>query len=157
MIVIPKQDILTIKKKFQPLSLVLNERSKRIWVATEAISYGKGGVTAVHKATSIARNTIYSGIKDIDVTNQLDISKLRQSGAGRKTLVSKNPNIMKDLEEVLESSSRGDPESPLRWTCKSVRNLETILRKKNYKISFRSICNLLKKLGYSLQSNGVVA
>ena len=150
MIVIPENDILTIKEKFQTLSHVLNERSKRIWAATEAMTYGKGGVTAVHKATKIARNTIYTGLREIELkkTADLGINKIRRSGGGPKFIEEKNPEIENKLEILIDSSTRGDPESPLKWVAKSTEKLAYELS-----ISKNTIVRLLKKLGYSLQSN----
>jgi len=154
MIVISKESVLSIKTKYDILSPILNERAKRIWSATEAISYGQGGVTAVNKATSISRTTIYVGIREIRCikNNKLNTHRMRISGSGRPSLVSKEINIKKDLEKLVEPYSVGDPESPLRWTSKSVRNLSKELNKK-YKISFKSVSTILRSMGYSLQEN----
>lgn len=154
MLIISSTAVLNIKKKYDALSSILNERARRIWAATEAISYGKGGVTAVNQATSISRTTIYVGIKEIGFSsdNKLDSSRIRRIGSGRPSLVSQTKNIKADLEKLVEPHSVGDPESPLRWTSKSVRNLSAELNKK-YTISFRSVSTLLQNMGYSLQGN----
>lgn len=155
MIVISEEDILKIKARYDPLSSLLTERSRRVWAATEARSYGIGGVTAVHRATSISRNTIYSGLREIelDECDKLSSDRSRRSGAGRTSIVEKDKDIEKELEKLVDPYSRGDPESPLKWTCKSVRKLSDELKKKDYDISFRSVATLLKNIGYSLQGN----
>lgn len=150
-------DLLYIKNKFDDISAYLNERSLRIWCATEATNYntkfGRGGITAVEKATGISRPTIYSGIKELKNKNKVDFNRIRNAGGGRKKITKEYPELLEDLESLVEPFSRGDPESPLRWTCKSVRNLTKELIKKGYTVSFRTVCDLLVELEYSLQSN----
>lgn len=149
--------ILLIKEKFDSIAAYLNERSLRIWCATEVSNhnklFGSGGSTAVHRATGISYPTIRSGLQELKAKKKLDRNRIRKAGAGRKKLIEKYPDLLDDLELLVEPLSRGDPESPLRWTCKSVRNLATELNCKGYKLSFRTICDLLSHLGYSLQSN----
>jgi hypothetical protein len=151
------KSILLIKEKFDSISSYLNERTLRIWCATEAKNYnqifGEGGVTAVHRATDISRTTIYTGLRDLKSRKKIKKNIVRKSGGGRKKIINEHPGILADLESLVEPFSRGDPQSPLRWTCKSVRNLSDELNKKGYSISFRTICDLLVKLEYSLQSN----
>lgn len=148
--------ILSIKEKFDALSFCLNEKSTRIWCATEAKNYnkqfGRGGVTAVFQATDISRPTIYSGLRELKKKKNV-VDRIRKKGGGRKALIDKHPNLLIDLENLVEPFSRGDPESPLRWTCKSVRNLSEELNNQGYKISFRTVCDCLSTLEYSLQSN----
>lgn len=149
--------LLLIKEKFDSLFSYFNERTLRIWCATEAKNYnkifGEGGVTAVHRATDISRTTIYSGLREIKSRKKINKDVVRKSGGGRKKIIDEQPAILEELESLVEPFSRGDPQSPLRWTCKSVRNLTDELNRKGYSISFRTVCDLLSDLEYSLQSN----
>lgn len=151
------QSILSIKEKFDALSFCLNEKSIRLWCATEARNYNKqfccGGVMAIHQATEVSRPTIYAGLRELKNKKQELSDRIRKSGGGRKKITEKYPNILVDLENLVEPLSRGDPESPLRWTCRSVRNLRDELAKQGYSISFRTICDCLVDLDYGLQSN----
>jgi transposase len=151
------QLILSIKEKFDALFFCLNERALRLWCATEAKNYdkqfGRGGVMVVHQATAISRPTIYSGLRELKSKRKKTPDRVRNIGGGRKSLIKKNPNLLIDLENLVDPLSRGDPESPLRWTCKSVRNLAEELNNQGYSISFRSVCDCLSTLEYSLQSN----
>lgn len=141
-----------ISMKYATLSPYLSEKGRRIWAATEAQSLGYGGISAIAAATGISRQTIHSGVHNVE-SGSIDSIRNRKPGGGRKSIVEKNPNILYDLENLLEPATRGDPESALRWTCKSTQNLSDELKRKGYKVSPRSICNLLAGLGYSLQSN----
>src|SRR3990167_462497 len=151
------QSILYIKEKFDALSFCLNEKALRLWCATEAKNYnkqfGRGGVMIVHQATDVSRPTIYAGLRELENKKKKLSARVRNTGGGRKSLIKKHPNLLVDLENLVEPLSRGDPESPLRWTCKSVRNLAEELNKQGYSISFRTICDCLSTLEYSLQSN----
>jgi hypothetical protein len=150
-------DLLHIKEKFDDISAYLNERSLRIWCATEAINYNKkigyGGITVVERATGISRPTIYSGIKELKNKDKIDLNRVRSVGGGRKKITKEYPGLLAALESLVEPLSRGDPESSLRWTCKSVRNLANELAAQGYVLSFRTVCDLLAELNYSLQSN----
>ena len=148
-----KEVILNLSEKYKLISEHLNERTRRIWAATEAKSLGHGGVSAVSEATGIARVTIHAGINELNSTNKLKADRIRNYGGGRKKLTDKDPQILSDLEKILEPSVRGDPESSLRWTCKSTRHLAEELNKNGYRVSDRKICELLSDLGYSLQAN----
>ncbi len=145
--------ILNLQKKYKLISVHLNERTRRIWAASEAKSFGHGGISAVSKATGISRVTIHAGIKELSNKKKLRPEKIRCHGGGRKKLTDKDPKILTDLESILEPSVRGDPESTLRWTCKSTRHLSEALNKNGYRVSARKICDLLSDLGYSLQAN----
>lgn len=148
-----KDVILNLREKYKLISIHLNERTRRIWAASEAKSLGYGGVSAVSEATGISRITIHSGINDLKNKKKLDPERIRGYGGGRKRLTDQDPKILADLESILEPSVRGDPESSLRWTCKSTRNLADELNKNGYRVSDRKICDLLSDLGYSLQAN----
>ena len=153
--------ILQIQNKYKILAPVLNERSKRIWAACEASTIKWGGVSAVSKATGISRQTIHNGISEInmglqkieDPGNEEDIQKCRKYGGGRKPLYKTDQQLLEDLEALLESSTVGDPMSPLLWTSKSTRNLADALKKKGHDISHHTVARLLHKLEYSLQEN----
>lgn len=142
-----------IKSKFGEISFCLNERSRRIWSAVEAKNYGWGGISAVYAITGIDHKTIRAGIKELNDDNKLTGKRIRKPGGGRKKLQDINPNIMKDLESLVEPVTRGDPESPLRWTSKSSYKLANELSEQGNKVSQRTVCNLLKDLDYSLQGN----
>jgi transposase len=146
-----------IKKEFEDIAHLLDERRIRLWCAAKARSYnriyGRGGVMAVHKATHVSRPRIYLGIKEIKSEGKLEKSRIRKSGGGRKKVTEKQAGILEDLERLVEPLTRGDPESPLRWTCKSTYNLRNELIDQGYKISQPKVGKLLSDLGYSLQSN----
>lgn len=138
--------------KYEAIFECLSEKGRRLWTAAEALSYGHGGVSMVCQATGLARSTIYRGIEEIQ--DPLANSKgIRKPGGGRKKAVECQQNLTETLESMIESSSRGDPESPLRWTSKSTRNLTKELSKKGYKVCHRTTATLLHELGYSLQVN----
>ncbi len=143
-----------IKKKYNLLSPIFDELTRRLWAAAEAQTIGHGGQTIVSVATGISRTTINSGLK---VLKNKDYSraqgKIRASGAGRKKLTEREPSLLTDLEMLVEPSTLGDPESPLRWTCKSTRKLAEALQNKGYKIGRQKVAHLLNDLGYSLQAN----
>ena len=159
MTILPEKskNISAIKNEFYDISYSLDERRTRLWCAAKARAYnrihGKGGVMVVHKATNISRPTIQAGLKEIESEDKLDKKRNRKKGGGRKKITKKYPNILADLENLVEPLSRGDPESPLRWTCKSTYNLCDELVLQGYEISQRKVCDLLSELGYSLQSN----
>ena len=119
--------------------------------AAEAKSYGKGGVQMVADVTGMARQTIYRGLKDIK--DQRDLDRVRKAGGGRKKLTDKDTELVKTIEELIDPVTRGDPESPLRWTCKSVRNLAENLNESGHSIGRQTVANVLHELDYSLQSN----
>ncbi len=140
-----------LRVKLSGILPLLNERQRRVLAATEAKSYGRGGVTVVSKITGISRQTIYKGLEEIGDNSAPD--RVRRKGGGRKRLVEKSPKIVDVLEELIEPSKRGDPESPLKWTCKSVRILSQELIKKGINVSPKSVANILHELDYSLQAN----
>ena len=142
-----------IRKKYDDMSLFLNERSRRMWAATEAKSFGWGGITVVSQATGIDSKTIRKGLLELDDKNRAPDDRIRSSGGGRKKLTETHECLLDDLESLVEPDSRGDPESPLRWTSKSTYKLSAELKSKGYGISQRTVCSLLADLDYSLQSN----
>src|SRR3989338_1562977 len=124
--------------KYHILRRHLNERSLRLCAAADARSLGHGGIVAVAKACNLARNTIYAGIRDME---------------GKKQLTKNTPQILTALNQMVNPVTRGDPMSPLRWTCKSTTKIAEELCKKGYRVSQRTVWNLLDELGYSMQSN----
>ena len=145
----------TIATRFNLLEPTFNEKTRRIWAAAEAQAVGRGGIAAVNRATGIARNTICQGIKDLEDPQELQDSstRTRKPGGGRKKTVDVNPEVRSALEALVEPITRGDPESPLRWTCKSLRNLAEELKDQGYATSHRMVGELLHEMGYSLQAN----
>ena len=147
-------DILTgIEERFRKLRGVLDERSRRLVVAAESETLGKRGISAVSKATGMSRQVIRQGISELKQAVVLPERRIRRTGGGRKSAVKLDPSLKTDLEELLESTTRGDPESPLRWTCRSVRNLEAELKSLGHAVSHQVVADLLHELEYSLQAN----
>lgn len=142
-----------LRKKYQTILPHLNEKQKRIFLSAESEYFGRGGIVKVSKISGISRVTIAKGIKEILNEDVNLSSRARKKGGGRKKEVFKQPNIEKALEELMEPVTRGEPESPLLWTSKSLRNLSEELEKNNYKISRNIISRILKSQGYSLQAN----
>ena len=145
----------SIVSRLNLLEPTFNEKSRRIWAAAEAQSVGRGGVAAVHRATGILRNTISQGIKDLENSGKLQdhLTRTRKPGGGRKKTVDVTPEMRSALEALVEPITRGDPESPLRWTCKSLRTLAEELKNQGYSTSHRMVGELLHEMGYSLQAN----
>ena len=132
---------------------MLNEKTRRCWAAIEAEELGYGGIVAVSRATGLTPRTIRDGIKELSNGASLDTGKQRKAGGGRKALVEKQPKLLVALKKLVEPYTSGDPMKPLRWTCKSTYNLSDELKSQGYTISATVVRGLLKKLGYSLQSN----
>lgn len=148
-----------IRERYQNLEWALDERLRRLYAAAEAKVLGHGGITLVQKATGVARGSIKQGLKELLPLQRAAISgndsnqRVRRIGGGRKASVKDDAQLLAALESLVEPLTRGDPESPLRWTCKSLRQLESELRSQGHVVSHTSIGDLLKKLGYSLQGN----
>ncbi len=145
-----------LKKKLSAVLPHLNEKQRRILIAAEACNLGYGGIAKLSKITGVSRPTIHRGIKDLNEAKGQEtasLSRVRKKGGGRKKLIDKFPGIVEAIENLMEPGVRGDPESPLRWTCKSVRMLEKELRARGYQISYSTVACLLKELGFSLQAN----
>jgi hypothetical protein len=151
-----EDDIKLIRTKFELLEWTLDERMRRLFAAAEASALGHGGVTKVAKATGISRRAIHVGIAEL-ATPKIPIEgqgkRIRKAGAGRKPVIETEPGVMSALEKLIEPTTRGDPESPLRWTCKSLRVLAGELSLSGYTVSYPKVGDLLRELGYSLQAN----
>ncbi len=132
---------------------VITERSKRIWAATEALALGRGGISAVSRATGIHRNTIAKGIEEIASPETRVAERIRRPGGGRKRSSVIDATLIEDLERLMDPVTRGDPGSPLRWTCKSVRKLADELGQMGHQVSHTVVAALLHEMGYSLQAN----
>ena len=142
-----------IGERFRALAGELNERQRRLYVAAEARAAGRGGVAVVARQTGVSVPTIRKGIAELDSGEHLERGRVRRRGGGRKALTEVDLTLARDLESLVEESSRGDPESLLRWTSKSVRNLAEGLREMGHEVHFTSVATLLRSLGYSLQAN----
>ena len=145
-----------ITARYVALESVLDERQRRLYAAVEAKVLGHGGVKRVHEATGVARGSIFAGLKELGQAIEVvagEPRRIRRAGAGRKKLVEQDPGVREALERLVEPVTRGDPESPLRWTCKSLMQLSRELGACGHTISHVSVGTLLKELGYSLQGN----
>lgn len=143
-----------IAARHQALEGILDERQRRLYAAVEAKVLGHGGVKRVSEATGVARGSIMAGLKELqDPENRLPQGRVRRSGGGRKRLVDRDPDLLVALEGLVDPAARGDPQSPLRWTCKSLKQLARELSEQGHRISHVSVGILLKELGYSLQGN----
>lgn len=142
-----------IQQRFARLEPFLNERLRRLYAATEALALGYGGISAVARATGVSRQAISHGLKELAAPDAAPAMRIRRPGGGRKRTVLKDATLVHDLEQLVEPLSRGDPESPLRWTCKSVRKLADELNQQGHQVSHELVANLLKELGYRLQGN----
>jgi hypothetical protein len=141
-----------LRRKFENLWPHLNERSRRMMAAAEAAQLGYGGVSLVSRACGLSRVTIMKGLGELRAP-ALPPERVRRSGGGRRALVAKDPKLPQLLESLVEPLSRGDPESPLRWTCKSTRTLAGELSGRKHPISHEKVAQLLRGMNYSLQSN----
>ena len=144
-----------IRRRFRLIEKHLDERMRRLVAAAEAEAIGSGGVSLVARATGVSRRAIRSGAHELTVRGPqaLATGRIRRPGGGRKRTVEQDPTLIADLEKLIEPTARGDPESPLRWTCKSVRRLAAELTRQGHRTSHRMVAELLHQLGYSLQAN----
>ncbi len=146
-------DIKTLQAKFAALVPVLTERSRRLWAATEALALGHGGIALVERATGISRSTVVHGIREVNSGETLGPERTRRSGGGRKSALDKDGMLFADLEGLVEPTASGGPDSPLRWTSKSVRRLAAELGAMGHSVSHRLVADLLNASGYSLRPN----
>lgn len=146
-------ELVAIRQRYEVLRGVLDERSRRLLVAAESLALGRGGISAVSRATGVSRQVIARGRQELSEPPVRPPGRIRRPGGGRKRAVTQDPTLERDLERLVEPLSRGDPESPLRWTCKSVRNLAAELRRQGHPTSHRMVAELLHQLGYRLQAN----
>ncbi len=144
-----------IRRRFELLGPHLDERTRRLTAAAEAEAIGFGGVAMVARATGFSRLTIRAGIKELKAVPELHPGghRIRRPGGGRKRTVDTDLTLKTDLEKLVQPTERGEPESPLRWTCKSVRRLTEELTRMGHRTSHRMVAEMLHDLGYSLQAN----
>lgn len=146
-------DVDGIRARYHQLAAFLDERSRRLFAASEAMSAGPGGVTAVSAATGIARSTINRGIAELKSGHDENGSRIRRIGGGRKRAVEQQPGLLTALEELIDHAIRGDPETPLRWVSRSQRNIVEALRRQGFTASQKLVGLLLRELKYSCQAN----
>src|SRR3954447_2673134 len=146
-------EVEAIKRRFELLARHLDERRRRLWAASEALAIGRGGASTVARATGVSRRMIGEGIKELTDGPPVGPVRIRRPGGGRKRTIDTDPTLREDLERLVEPVTRGDPESPLRWTCKSVRKLAEELVRQGHQVSHQLVSELLHELGYSLQAN----
>ena len=147
-------DLKTLRRKYRGLRSVLTERSRRLWAASEAAAVGHGGIGLVEQATGISRSTISRGMRELDTTGvPLPVERTRRPGGGRRRTVDTDDRLAADLDALVEPTTSGDPDSPLRWTSKSVRRLATELQAMGHTVSYRLVAQLLHAADYCLQAN----
>lgn len=142
-----------LKRKFRPAWPHLDERTRRIMAATEAVSLGYGGVSLVSLACGLSRKAIRNGMLELKSRNKPMVGRIRRPGAGRKSISKTDPGIFQNLEALIDEQTLGDPESPLRWICKSTRSIAAQLGEQSHPVSHMKVSQILHGLGYSLQGN----
>lgn len=142
----------SLKVKLSGVLPELNERQRRILLAAEAAAFGYGGIRALSEISGVAETTISRGIQDLNKKPE-NLVASRQKGGGRKRSTEVNPELKRILQEIIEPDTRGDPETPLRWTCKSVRNIADALKREKLVVSHQTVAAILRELEYSLQGN----
>jgi transposase len=146
-------DEAAIGARYEAVAPLIDERARRLVAGAEALPIGRGGVSAVARATGLTRATVRRGVADVRAGATLERGRIRRPGAGRPRAADRDPTLRRDLEALIEPGTRGDPESPLRWTTKSVRRLAAELRHGGHAVSHQTVSELLHELGYSLQAN----
>jgi hypothetical protein len=146
-----------LREKYEQLGPLLNERQRRLWAATEALALGRGGIVRVAEATGLSRPTVRAGIRELRLQQRhpeqaLNPRRVRRPGGGRPPLTATDPTLLRDLERLIDPATRGDPCSPLRWTCKSTAKLAAALQAQGHTVSARKVAQLLRGLDYHLQA-----
>ena len=137
-----------IRRKFRLVTVELDERRRRQWAAAEARDVGSGGISLVARATGLSRPTIMAGLKELDLSTKnqtASAARVRSPGGGRRTLTESDPGLLAALERLTDPATRGDPMSPLRWTCKSTAKLAEELTRQNHPVTDRTVAMLLKQ------------
>jgi len=142
-----------LQQKFASIWSLLDERTRRLMAANEARTLGYGGISEVRRACGLSRKAIAKGMREIEKGTAVPPGRIRRPGAGRKQLITHDPRLPAALDRLIDPETRGDPESPLRWICKSTRTLAAQLTRQKHPISYVKVAQLLKEQGYSLQSN----
>src|SRR5215831_12917943 len=146
-------DLAGVRSRFHALEGVLDERSRRLLAAAESKAWGAGGISAVSRVTGLSRPVIRHGLKELSEPAVHPAGRIRRPGGGRKKARQKDPTLVADLEKLVEPTTRGHPETCLRWTCKSVRKLAEELNRLGHQVSYPVVAELLHELEYSLQAN----
>jgi hypothetical protein len=146
-------DLAGVRSRFRSLEGVLDERSRRLLAAAESRAWGTGGISAVSQITGMSRPVIRQGLKELSAPAVHPVGRIRRPGGGRKKAREKDPTLVADLENLVEPTTRGHPETCLRWTCKSVRKLAEELNRLGHQVSYPVVADLLHALDYSLQAN----
>jgi Rhodopirellula transposase DDE domain len=142
-----------IAERFLGVGPELNERQRRLWAASEARALGYGGIAAVSRATGISEDTVGRGLKELAAGERLEAGQVRRRGAGRPALTVSDPTLLEDLQRLVDPDTRGDPESPLRWSSKSLGKIAGALAAAGHRVSDRSAGKLLRGLGFRLHAN----
>jgi Rhodopirellula transposase DDE domain len=156
---VDRELIADVRQKYEALESIMDERMRRWWAATEAASIGWGGITAVAQATGLSRPTIQAGLAELNASPNSRSDprpaqgRIRRSGGGRHCLKETDQTLLPALEALVEPTTCGDPQSPLRWTCKSTRNLAEALVRQGHRVSHHTVARMLQDLAYSLQAN----
>jgi hypothetical protein len=146
-------EITMIQERFSRVAGSLDERARRLVAASEALALGWGGISATSRATGLSRSAIRRGLAELQGAPSAAPGRIRRPGGGRKKTIDIDPTLLPELEVLVDPTTRGDPESPLRWTCKSLRNLATELQERGHRVSHQLVAELLQAAGYSLQAN----
>lgn len=146
-------DLERIRAKYEALSASLTERSRRLWCATEAMDIGWGGIRLVSKATGVAELTIWRGTQEVKSGDAPPLGRVRRPGGGRKKVIETDATLLQDIDSLVEPTVSGNPENPLLWTSKSVRKLAAELRAMGHNICPRTVVDVLRDAGYTLQGN----
>lgn len=142
-----------IATRFQAIRALFDECARRLFAGAEALAIGRGGVAAVARATGLSEPTVRRGVADVRAGETLPKGRVRRAGAGRPRATTRDPQLREDLDRLVEQTTRGDRQSPLRWTCKSVRQLAGALQERGHTVSYQTVAKLLHEMGYSLQAN----
>jgi hypothetical protein len=143
-----------VASKFEAIAPYLDERQQRLWVGVEARAWGRGGISAVARATGVSRARVSRAVKELEAPDEaLPVGRVRRPGAGRKPITETDPGVVAALEALVDPVTRGDPMSPLKWTSKSTRTLAATLTDQGHPVSSWTVAQLLHTLGYSLQAN----
>jgi transposase len=142
-----------IGERYRAMAGELNERQRRLWAGAEALSHGPGGQAAVIRATGLGAMTVAAGMREVRDGEHLPSGRVRRAGGGRKALSETDPELLGALQKLVADEARGDPESPLLWTAKSVRTLAGALREQGHRVSHETVAKYLRRLGFSLQAN----
>lgn len=149
------ENITKLKLKIEIIMQILDEKQRRLLLAVEAKSIGHGGIKLISEKSGVSTKTISRGIKEINKPTEstYDTNRCRVKGAGRKNIEETQPGIRETIEELLDAYTKGDPESPLLWTSKSLRHIESALQEKGFTVDYTTLSRLLKEMDYSLQGN----